>query len=224
MKEASELVNLINQNKSITDILPSVSDIFNLIINQKKWVSEFYLHPLGFYYCRLFDNGENQIRLHIWEPGYPVKKDLFIHDHYYDLCSWVLCGKILDFSYSVEKTIEISEFTKFTSSYINGNDIRTLNRTDEYQKVNRSLERLLVKGEKYIIPKGTFHSNKIFFDISELTVTLVYTFNNNADHSPNVIGFSKNEIYLENNPEKITSLKVQTLIERANFCIFQESI
>ena len=76
-----QLADIIDYNKSIDEVLPVVKEIFNLIINEGSWSEEFYLHPLGFYYCRLFDNNENQIRLHIWERNYPVKKDLYILFH-----------------------------------------------------------------------------------------------------------------------------------------------
>jgi hypothetical protein len=205
----------IDQNTRIEDIKLIVKKVFQAIIEEGCWLNEFFLHPLGFYYSRLYYNDSNQIRLHIWEPGYPVKEDLFIHDHFYDLCSWVLCGEIVDYIYSVEPSEEPTAHTLFTSSYLANKNVRTLTRTNNYQKVKLIRERRINKNEKYYIPKGTFHSNKILFRESNITATIVFTLNHNKDNSPNVIGLSSNQFYSENDPIKIEPNKVKNIINAA---------
>lgn len=207
-----DLFNVINQNKSYEDVINCVKNIFEEILRD-RWDSKFYLHPLGFYYCRIAERQGNQIRLHIWEANYSMKKDLFIHDHYYDLCSWILVGKILDYTYSVLPAKGQSAYTKFISDYINNENNRTLNRTDEFQNIEQKGERILRKGEKYFINKETYHSNKVLFDESQITATLVYTFNHSENHSPKVIGLSVNEYYLEDNPLPISENKIKEIIE-----------
>ncbi|MGG9972759.1 hypothetical protein ACQ33O_13285 [Ferruginibacter sp. SUN002] len=205
----------IDQNKTISDVLPIVQNIFELMQKEDKWVDDFFLHPLGFYYCRLFTSDQHQIRLHIWEPNYPIKSDLFIHDHFYDLCSWILCGKIVDYLYKVESSKEESDYTLFISSYLPDKNVRTLTRTNNFKTVKKVTERIIGNKEKYIIPRDTFHSNKILFEESDLAVTFVFTYNHKENPSPNVIGLSKNEIYYESDPIKIAPDKVKVLIKKA---------
>ncbi|GAA4448700.1 hypothetical protein GCM10023189_06960 [Nibrella saemangeumensis] len=214
------LLDRVNQNKSMTEVLNVVKDIFDLITYHDKWINDFFLHPLGFYYCRLYHNDEHQIRLHIWEPNYPVKQDLYIHDHFYDLCSWVLCGEIKDFLYVVQSTTDTSDYCMFTTSYSIDKNIRILARTNNFLLVKKKEERIIKKNEKYIIPKDTFHSNTVLFDESNLTVTFVFTFNHKENHSPNVVGSSKNELYYESNPIMISPEKVKELITKAEYNIW----
>lgn len=208
------LLNRIDQYKTVDEVLNLAKDIFDLIVNQDKWTNDFFLHPLGFHYCRLFYNDEHQVRLHIWKPNYPVKKDLFIHDHFYDLCSWVLCGEIVDYTYEVEETNEKSDYCMFTSSYRADKNVRTLAKTDKFLSVKMKEERIIKRNEKYIIPRDTFHSNKILFDQSDLTATFVFTFNHKENHSPNVVGLSKNEDYFESARVRISPHKVKELINK----------
>lgn len=214
MIDKNYLLENINENSSFSEIFPCLENIFSEIINGNMWTKEFFLHPLGFYYCRLFENKENQIRLHIWEPNYPIKEDLFIHDHYYNLCSWILCGKILDWSYDVFPSNEESKFTKYVSGYIDNENNRVLKRTDEFQNVLKSSSRTLLRGDKYFISKESYHSNEILFNDSQITATLVFTYDHNNSHSPNVIGSNKNEYYLEDNPTPISESDVKILINK----------
>ena len=213
------LLNRVDQSKTIDEVLSLTKDIFDSILNRGKWTSDFFIHPLGFHYCRLFYSDEHQIRLHIWEPNYQVKKDLYIHDHFYDLCSWVLCGKIKDYTYDVKPTNEKSDYCMFSSSYRTDKNVRTLAKSDNFLSVKIKEERIIKTNEKYIIPKDTFHSNEILFDENDLTTTFVYTFNHKDNHSPNVVGLSKNEIYAESDPVRITSEKVIELIRKTIFNI-----
>lgn len=219
MKEL-KLDENIHQNKTISEILPTVSKIFDSILNGDDWMEEFYMHPLGFFYCRLFNSEEFQIRLHIWEVDYKKKEDLFIHDHYYDLCSWVLCGKIVDYTYSIKRVKEKTKYARFTSNYKYGNNIRTLQRTTEFYQIERVLKKEITGGEKYFISKGMFHSNDIIFENTDITVTIVIGYNYNQSHSPNVIGLYDNKVYQENDPQKVSKEKVINIIEKAKTEIF----
>lgn len=203
----------IDQNNDIDKIRSTVKTIFYMILEEDKWLENFFLHPLGFYYCRLHHDDYNQFRLHIWEPGYPIKEDLYIHDHFYDLCSWVLCGKIEDYTYSVEPSENISEYALFTSSYLADKNLRTLTKTDQHMNVKLVSTRIIESGEKYFIPRETFHSNKILFGSSTITATFVYTFNHKKNNAPNVIGSAHNEVYRESDPVKAAPEKVKELIQ-----------
>lgn len=206
------LIHRIDQNNKIDDVLNLVDEIFDSILNHEMWINDFFIHPLGFYYCRLYFSDEHQIRLHIWEPNYNIKKDLYIHDHFYDLCSWVLCGKIHDYTYDIKQTTEKSDYCMFTSSYKIDKNVRVLEKTENYLLVKIINERIIQTNEKYLITKDTFHSNKILFEESDLTATFVYTFNHKDNHTPNVVGFIMNEIYDENDPVRISPKKVKELI------------
>jgi len=179
----------ISDSVAINKIRLKVAAILEAILEQDLWIDDFYLHPLGFYYCRLFVSEQNQIRLHIWLKGYAQKKDLYIHDHFYDLCSWVLCGKIKDYTYEVSNTDKESDYSLFTSSYKNDKNVRTITKTAQSMSVALVSERILSRGDKYYIPRGSFHSNDIIFDSHDITFTCVYTYNHKDDNSPNVIGY-----------------------------------
>lgn len=221
MTRTNDLFELIDQSKTHEQILSCVKNIFDEILNEKKWTTEFFLHPLGFYYCRLGERTTNQLRLHIWKSDYKVKEDLFIHDHYYDLCSWVLCGKILDYSYSVLPGNKKSMYTKFVSGYIENENRRVLRRTDKFKSVEKNGERTILKGQKYSILKESYHSNIVLFDESEITATLVFTYNHKDNHAPNVIGLYTDKDYMEDDPISISEIEIKQLIEIAKKEIFK---
>jgi hypothetical protein len=212
----------LNEQTEIAEANAVVKKIFRSMLLEGQWKDEFYLHPLGFYYCRLFSGPSEQIRLHIWQQGYIKKDDLFIHDHYYDLCSWVLCGAIRDFAYSVTPSAVPTEHVLYKSGYGADPNIRTIEATSEYRSVAIKKERLLVAPKKYFISRDTFHSNEIKFDQAELTVTLVYGFNYKEEHRPNIIGWAggAEEQEDESKPEMQPQAKVEDLIRKAEKIIF----
>lgn len=214
------LLNQVNQYKTITEILDVANGVFNLIVTQGEWTSDFFLHPLGFHYCRLYHDENHQVRLHIWEKNYPVKEDLYIHDHFYDLCSWVLCGEIMDYSYEVKAINEKSDYCMFISSYLSDKNVRTIKKTETFLSVKKNEGRIIKKNQKYTIERETFHSNQILFGESDLTVTIVYTFNHKKNNSPHVVGLHTNDGYYEGSPNRISSDKVKALITEAKHNIW----
>lgn len=57
---------------------------------------ECILHPLGFYFIRLAEQGKTTIRLHYWPANHREKGTAITpyHDHVWDLCSCVLAGTL----------------------------------------------------------------------------------------------------------------------------------
>ena len=215
-----EIFKGLDEYAGITDAKDIVKNVFRSILLEEQWHEEFYLHPLGFYYCRLFLSSSEQVRLHIWAPDYIKKQDLFIHDHYYDLCSWVLCGTIRDYAYSVKPSNVPTQHIVYTSGYHADQNIRTIAPTSEYKLVSVEAERLIVAPKKYFISRETFHANEVLFDQAELAVTLVYAYNYKAEHRPNIIGQAGAEHGGENESEIQSEVKVTDLIQKAEKIIF----
>ncbi len=211
MKSNLELI--INEEKSFSEIIPSVIELLKEV-SLKTDNFTFSLHPLGFYYCRLLETDTNQIRLHIWEKGYKQKQDLFIHDHYYDLCSWIILGKIEDINYTVTKSDQREKYSRFIASYGNDENSRQIERTDEYLKVVEIDRRIIVAGQKYFIQRDTFHSNNIIFEETEFTVTIAFAYNYKTAHEPNVIGFAENQIHKVEELINVSSENIKFIIDK----------
>lgn len=203
----------INETKSFSEILPFALEVFDKILKNADNYS-FYLHPLGFHYSRIFHSDETQIRIHVWQKDYNKKRDLYIHDHYYDLRSWVLLGKIEDFEYSVKQSKNPEKHSKFVASYEGNEDNRTIERTDQFLIVKKIKSRIISAGEKYFVAREKYHSNNILFDDSGLTVTIVLAFNYKENHEPNVVGLSKSKKYTLDYPKLISNDDLQKIISK----------
>lgn len=176
---------------------------------------DFFLHPLGFHYCRLIDTQKNQLRLHFWEADYHAKDDLYIHDHFYDFCSWILNGTIVNYEYQITPSSGESKYTLFKSKYLANRDERTVERTDLFQNVDLIRTSHLFKGSQYFIKRNTFHSNKVLVSLNDIAVTCVYTFNHNEDNAPTIIGYSSNSRYEESKPIPIDLGQIKDICKRA---------
>jgi len=206
-------------NKIITDIssYQEVRDFVVSFINEYSEIentnTKFYLHPLGFIYSRLFNLNDKQIRLHIWHKSYKTKKDLYIHDHYYDLNSWILCGKIKDYLYEISKSTNKGEFILYEGSYEDNENYRYLRPSKFYCDIINTEERIFSKSDSYYINKGKYHSNEIIFEDSDYTCTLVITQNPNSVHSPNVLGRLKQDKIIEEKPKIILYKDMREILE-----------
>ena len=61
----------------------------------------------------------------------------------------------------------------------------------------------------------------ILFDESEITATLVFTYNHKDNHAPNVIGLNIGRSYLEDDPKSIPEIDIKHLIKMAKMEIFK---
>ncbi|KIC00762.1 hypothetical protein OA88_17745 [Flavobacterium sp. JRM] len=202
----------LTENSTFQEILNIVKPIIEEYIQSNNSNLIFYKHPLGFYYARLYESDKVQIRLHIWQKNFTLKEDLYIHDHYYDLNSWILSGKIVDYIYEISDSKSKGEYVKYVGSYNKNENNRVLKKTNEYYNILNISERYLNRGDKYSIKKNQFHSNKITFEDYTITSTLVYTHNPNLLHSPTVLGKTQMEQIIEDKPLVISYLETQKIL------------
>lgn len=132
---------------------------------------EFRKHPLGFVVCNVWQDSGKRLRLHIWEKEhtYPQGKYTQIHDHIFNLKSWVLNGSIENIEYAEDNSN--LNHTIFKAIYLS--DTSILNRTNEQIGIIETNRSIIRKGENYSIPAGKLHRTEP--TSSDTTITLVYT-------------------------------------------------
>lgn len=128
-------------------------------------------HPLGFMYIKLNKHQRKTLRLHIWLKDSP-KINLatsIIHNHIWNLISYVLCGKIINHNLELDYETSIPNYRIYEISYID--QVNMLYPTDSlvgYKIVNTSYHQV---GNKYVIKAGDFHYTEP--GGSDVTATIV---------------------------------------------------
>lgn len=131
----------------------------------------FSWHPLGFMMATLLDEDSEKIRLHLWTNTFDKaqKPTWLVHDHTFDLTSWVLSGSIKNIEY---KELALAETHQLYSVSYNstGSVLTKLDQgysfaVDKTQEVN--------EGETYRISAGTFHQSLSLSP--RTTVTMCHT-------------------------------------------------
>lgn len=141
---------------------------FDVIGLANEQCEEFVWHPLGFIFCKLSEEGERKIRLHIWPNNKErmQKPAWLIHNHMFDLKSWVVSGEIENTEYLVVEGKP--NYRVYNARY--EKDGSVLYRTESLicLKVNRRL--LLSAGEVYEVPSGAFHQSVMSSESTTVTV------------------------------------------------------
>jgi hypothetical protein len=130
--------------------------------------SPFFWHPLGFIFCKLSQEGERKIRLHIWPNNNDrmQKPSWLIHDHVFDLKSWVIAGKIENIEYTV--TDKKPNYSVYSAGY--EKDSSVLYRTDRQICINEGKRSLVRSGEVYSVLSGVLHQSVSLSEATSLTV------------------------------------------------------
>jgi hypothetical protein len=151
------------------------------------------LHPLGFYYCNLFDfcNGE-KIRIHIWsDKGKRINPLMDIHNHYYNVVSYVFRGSVYNTLYNVKETKPYTH-SLYEGSYDKSGK-RILKKTNKKFNLNPLKKQRVAEGELYIIDKSEVHKGEVLE--SEFSITFVFT-EKPINPNPQVFGkINGNTIY-----------------------------
>lgn len=171
------------KNRDIENIRKNLDQIFNILFDTDFFEKNLRYHPLGFIYCRLheFDNKEN-IRLHIWNKFSNVQtSSMDIHNHYYDVNSYVLKGKVINTLYTIQKDDNINHY-QYVGSYIDS-DKRVLTKTSIGNKLIKISNHVINFGELYKIAKEDIHSGG---SIGE-SITITYS-ENPGNPSPLIFG------------------------------------
>lgn len=117
----------------------------------------FKLHPLGFIVCTLFTEGHRKLRLHYWPKGGHIEQSpqCRIHDHLFELKSWVLAGSIENIEYSTSpKGLELAVYR---AGYVGNKSILT--KTEETIKVSVRSRAVYDTGSCYVVHAGTLHES-----------------------------------------------------------------
>lgn len=158
----------------------------NQIHKALERISEFQVHPLGFFYLK--DQNEFGIsqRVHVWHPSAPDSRENSIHQHSYEIVSTVLYGSIKNEIFVFSEN-ESGNDIEYKISYENENSIsKPTGRTGILSSV-ASFE--TIPFSSYTLTSGTLHRTATN---NEICVTSVITTEKNA---PILSYGNKNEEY-----------------------------
>ena len=174
----------ITENKSmekpIIDNL-SVEELLRLIESRRQNGEEIKLHPNGFLQLSLSSGHwrEQGLRLHVWSDSLPRKNHpkFRIHDHIFDIESYILLGKIQNKNYIIRDDPEGEHLIVEAGL----EDVHPTNK-----RVNAFLSDYFSKvaGEKYTLPRLQFHSSE---SEASLTATVMSKKNTNLTILPRVL-------------------------------------
>jgi hypothetical protein len=128
-------------------------------------------HPLGFGCINVGDIPAGSVRLHIWSKELFVAQTptLPIHNHIWDLFSYVLTGGVKNRMYSVAAGEKNSKYMLYRVSY--DKEFSVLRPTDSFVNCRKISESNISEGRNYRIACENFHSTVPLRD--SLTATLV---------------------------------------------------
>ncbi|MBV1883883.1 MAG: hypothetical protein KUG82_19745 [Pseudomonadales bacterium] len=158
----------------------SPSEIVQLAINVGK---DFTWHPLGFVMCKLSQENEKNIRLHIWPNSseHVQEPQWLIHDHMFDLKSWVLSGKIENIEYEIASDFPI--YSIYQASYEQDKSI--LHRTEQDLSIKVKNKSVVSSGQIYEIASGILHQS---ISLSNSTAVTVCETIDRLDKNPIIAG------------------------------------
>lgn len=144
----------------------------NFILNEIQRLNlKFIWHPLGFIMSTYLFENNKKIRIHIWPKNYSKVQfpNWNIHNHIFDLTSWVLEGKILNTEYN-SKYVEDSSSCVYEVTYDFKHSI--LKKTINKIKLIEKAKTINIKGNKYSLKSDIFHSSILIGNKSALTLVL----------------------------------------------------
>ncbi|MFQ6603526.1 hypothetical protein [Flavobacterium sp. C3NV] len=183
-----KLINSFRE-KNIKKLKQNTQQLFDFLINGNITKFDFFYHPLGFIYCKLYvsKNSDEIIRLHIWDSEFhKIATELDIHTHYYEINSFVIKGQIVNEVYS-EKIDYSEDYEKhyiYKGEYLNDN--RILKKTDSFLNLIKSNKEIIKQNELYKIELNTFHKGYPS-NFEEMTATIVFNENHQAPN-PIIVG------------------------------------
>ncbi|EOI6441933.1 hypothetical protein ACMU9X_001348 [Yersinia enterocolitica] len=143
----------------------------------------FSWHPLGFAVCKICELGDITMRLHIWptDGGRPQNPNWKIHNHLFDLNSWVLQGRIYDTEYTlIDSGVK---YRLYNVAYTTNGSI--MSRTNSTIDINIFAKKTIAEGDSYQIKSGFFHKSEAC--PNNIAVTVVEANKTNMT-TPQVVG------------------------------------
>lgn len=168
-------------------VTPStVAEVLSLISEAPEKVRASW-HPLGFVCLKVACEVQSTLRVHIWpskerRPQHPAWN---IHDHIFDIQSFIICGSITNYRFTVTDTTMRSDPTHriYKVSYSHAHSY--LHRTQNLISCSQVGSTSYTSMSSYSVPRGMFHSSVISDRI--LAATLVIT-SNHFKSLPKVLG------------------------------------
>jgi len=148
----------------------TLEDLFRLIEAQQMRRTKLKLHPNGFLQLPLSigeSAHDSRLRFHIWSERIPARGEraFRIHDHIFDMDSYVLYGSLLDKHYDVRENAA-GDYVMLQSD-----GTGQLNRTEKYFSCEARAPRIIKAGSIYPIPQGQFHISE---PQEDLVATVIY--------------------------------------------------
>jgi len=128
-------------------------------------------HPLGFKVVRL-DDGPTSLRVHLWRAADREQPGFEVHDHSFDLESFVLAGAVRQRTFAADPDPS-GEHAVYTVAYEAGESL--LRRTDQVVRLRELTDEVFTAGATYRVAAGQLHASVL--DECETAVTLVLTQN-----------------------------------------------
>jgi hypothetical protein len=173
------------KSKSIPRIQEALIPLVDFLISSDFLKGKLRFHPLGFMYCKLHEFQNTEVfRMHIWNSVSKVQKPIMnIHNHYYDVNSFIYKGKVSNDLYEINKEHALTH-TVYSGSYQN-ESTRVLTKTDDSRALIHLEKQIITQGELYYIKKNEIHSGDNVDN--EVTITFVYS-ENPGNPTPLVFG------------------------------------
>jgi len=133
----------------------------------------FKYHPLGFVSSILGSPSLNvNIRLHIWNQIGSIQDfELQIHNHKFELCSYVLLGSITNITYDIQKEKDALGRLYEIEYTDNASNMKQAKSNVKIHELDR---RTIIEGEFYSVLPGQFHQS---ISNDHYTATIVRTEN-----------------------------------------------
>lgn len=181
--DAKIIAAILDQDFTVT-LRNDLKDLLKDILVQLSQYS-FAWHPLGFIHLKAGGVGNRDLRIHIWPPHdrRPQEPLWPIHDHIWDLNSYVVLGEITDLTFEAGPSSSSATHRVYHVEYSESFSI--LQPTEEVVAARLVKRREISANAGYSIPIGTFHSSDVPTD--QLTVTAVVA-TKSTNHAPRVLG------------------------------------
>ena len=186
-KELYELMEQLQEGLGYS--MSKVEQILDNLIEQPD-ICKATHHPLGFIHLKLFKKLNVSLRLHIWQrQARKIQIPAWlIHNHIFDLKSYVLCGSINNLNYDVVKAENKPSYRIYEVIYDECES--QLHVTDELVNCKLVESKTFKARDSYEVNREIFHTSTV--ELGQLTCTLVITSNEKAI-KPKVIGKLRGE-------------------------------
>ncbi|MCE9898216.1 MULTISPECIES: hypothetical protein [Raoultella] len=150
-------------------------------------------HALGFIHCRIAQNDQGTLRLHIWfgNNSHAAEQLEKIHDHKFSLNSYVLHGAICNEVFElIDASSRQYEYQAYAVKYLNnGSKLIPL---DTYYNVGNVSTDIVRAGCYYTVDSKEFHRSTLVS--SQMAISLVATFEHKNKDPLTLVSSGNNDL------------------------------